>query len=298
MKHAPKIVLALLLCFSAIGFSACAREVLREEVSMRVGTPAWMVKREIDAGPFHLMAFEKIHEREAPVTLYIEGDGKAHSSRSRAFFDATPVNPVSLHLSSRDNGRNVAYLARPCQYTQDFVQTTPEAFCGGEYWTDGKEYSPEVLKAYNDVLDGMKRRYGLTSFHLVGFDGGATIASALAGERKDVLSLRTVAGDFHTDVLKPQISALRFIPQHHYIGGADIVTPPANLHNYLQAVGNSQCVTYTMVQEAEHEKGWVEKWPELLADNAPECNMPPPDVQIVQKPKPVYSPRRTEDFKK
>lgn len=284
------------MLLSALGLGACARDVFRKEVSMRVGTPAQLIKREIHSSPFNLIAFERMHEHVAPVTLYIEGDGKAHTSRTRALFNATPVNPVSLHLATRDNSQNVGYLARPCQYTEEFEHPLPQIFCGGEYWT-GKEYSPEVLKVYNDIMDDMRRRYGVTLFNLVGYDGGATLAALLAAERKDVLTLRTVSGRFDMVPLKPQLSSLRFVPQHHFVGGADTITPPAHLNTYIQALGNTACVETTLIQEAEHEKGWVEKWPELLESPLPTCTMPPPD-DPAPRPKPVYAPRRIEDFKK
>lgn len=289
MKSGLKFALLTFASFSALGLGACAREMLREDVAMRVATPAWMVKREIEAGPFHLMAFERMHERERPATLYIEGDGKANESQTKTLFDATPVNPVALHMASKDKSENLAYLARPCQYTDSFEKPAPESFCGGEYWM-GKQYTPEIIAAYNDVLDRMKRRYGVTSFHLVGYDSGTTIAAALAGQRKDVLSFRSVAGEFDMTALQPHLSTLRSMPQHHFIGGADTQTPPAMLHNYLQALGDTDCTEYTMIQEAEHEKGWVDKWPELLKTKMPTCRRSEPEFVPIQKPEPIYYP--------
>lgn len=305
MRHGLKFALLALAGLSTLGLGACAREVMREEVAMRVATPAWMVKREIDAGPFQLVAFERMHERGSPATLYIEGDGKADEARdSTLLFDATPVNPVALHLATKDKAENLAYLARPCQYTESYkdnydkVTERPDAetFCG-EHWAGG-QYSPETLAAYGDVLDRMKRRYDITAFHIVGYDGGATLAAALAASRRDVLSFRSVAGKFDLPALERHIPALRSMPQHHFIGGADTVTPPAVLHNYLQALGHTECVEYTMIQEAEHEKGWVDKWPGLLKTKVPTCRRPvEPEFVPIQKPEPIYYPRDFGDKK-
>jgi len=64
------------------------------------------------------------------------------------------------------------------------------------------------------------------------------------------------------------------------------------LESYLQKLGSSNCVTYDLIQEAEHSKGWVEKWPELLA-KTPTCKGPtaPPAFIEYERPKPIYRPR-------
>jgi hypothetical protein len=63
------------------------------------------------------------------------------------------------------------------------------------------------------------------------------------------------------------------IPQYHFIGGQDEVVPPAILHSYLQAVGDTNCVKYQFIQEAAHDEGWVDKWPGLLK-LTPSCEGP------------------------
>ncbi len=256
---------------------------------MRIASPAWMVKRPVKAGPFVLTAFERMHERSAPATLYIEGNGGASlAAHDGLLFNSTPHNPVALHLASKDKADNLAYLARPCQYTglQDNDKSCDELHEGDA------QYGAEVLSAYNEALNGIKARYGVTSFHLVGYDGGATLAALLAGERKDVRSLRTVAGRFDLNALAPRLVPLRGIPQHHFIGGQDNDVPPAELHGYLQVLGDSECVAHTLIQEAAHSKGWVEKWPDLLKANVPQCFIPPaPEFIPIEKPDPIYVPR-------
>ncbi len=275
--------------FTSLGISACGiNDVLRGEVADRVARPAWMVKRPVEAGPFILTAFERMHERGKTATLYIEGNGEVDFLGDTTLFDPTPHNPVGLHLASMDKSKNLAYLARPCQYSglQD-----KDAPCDQTYWGDA-QYSAETLSAYNATLDGIKARYGVTSFNLVGYDGGATLAAALSVDRKDVLSLRTVAGRFDLDALGPRLLALRGVPQHHFIGGQDKTVPPAELHGYLQALGDSECVNHTLIQEAEHEKGWVNKWPELLKAKVPLCFIAPkPEFVPIVKPEPIYIPR-------
>ncbi len=280
-KHALALSL-LLLAGTQLG--GCDKPVLSEEIADRIASPAWMVERKIPAGPFALNAFERMHTRNAPADVYIEGDGKAWVSKKQISLDPTPVNPMALHLASKDGAENLVYLARPCQFSKLQDTTKP---CDPVYWTS-RRFSQEVIDAYNAALDEIKQRYDIEGFNLIGFSGGGAIASILAAQREDVLSLRTVAGNLdhraHSTIHKvsylqgslnpPDFAGrLAAIPQVHFIGGQDKVVPPAILESYLQAVGPSNCVQYKLVQEADHEIGWVDKWPELLAIQ-PACTGP------------------------
>jgi dienelactone hydrolase len=307
-----RAVLGLLVTTGlALGLAACETSPLtmRQEVATRLASPAWMIKRQIPAGLFALTAYERMHTRFAPADVYIEGDGTAWLSKKRMSRNPTPKNPVALHLATRDKADNVAYLARPCQYSG---MLDPEANCGEEYWT-GKRYSPEVLAAYNAALDEMKMRYDISSFNLVGFSGGGTIAALLAAQRDDILSIRTVAGNldhkahsaYHEvsslegSLNPPEFAAkLATMPQYHFIGGQDEVVPPAVLHSYLQSLGPTSCVNYKFIQEAEHEEGWVDKWPELLALQ-PACAGPAQEVVEFEEfvPEPIITPRDPGNFK-
>jgi dienelactone hydrolase len=256
--------------------AGCNTPILSEEIRDRIAAPAWMVERHIPAGPFALTAFERMHTHDAPANIYIEGDGKAWVSRREISLDPTPVNPVGLHLASKDAAENLAYIARPCQYTKLLDTSKP---CDSAYWTN-RRFSPEVIDAYNEALDDIKARYDITGFNLIGYSGGGTVAALLAAQREDVLSLRTVAGNLdhqahsaHHNVSyldgsqnPPDYAArLSAVPQMHFIGGQDTIVPPLILESYLQALGPaSPCVHYSLIQQASHDTGWVDKWPDLL----------------------------------
>jgi hypothetical protein len=257
----------------------------REVMADRLARPAFMVERVIPAGMFNLAAWERIHAKYTPATVYIEGDGLAWLSKSRPSLNPTPKNPVGLHLAAMDKSKNVAWLARPCQYTG----WNGEGACPDRYWT-GARFAPEVVASYHAALDNMKAMYGIPGFHLVGYSGGASVAALVAAERDDILSLRTVAGNLdhaawtaHHDVspltesLNPLTAApaLMGLPQHHFIGGQDDIIPPAIFHSWKQASGETDCVHYTFITENEHEKGWPAKWPELLGAKL-DCEGPPP----------------------
>jgi hypothetical protein len=290
---------SLTLCaLTAASLGACGithDNPYRTEVASRHAAPAWLNERTIPVAPYNLTAYERMHERNLPVTLYIEGDGAINADIKPLKDNATPTNPVALHLATRDKSKNLAYLARPCQYSG---MLDADATCD-EDALQLNAYSPETLNAYNTALNKMKRRYGLTSFHLVGYDSGATLAALIAANRNDILSLRTVSGEFDLEHLTPIKTALLGLPQHHFAGGQDEINPPAELHSYLQMLGPNDCTENTLIQEATHSSGWVDKWPELLRENVPVCASPiAPTFVPIEKPEPIYYPRDIGDLKK
>jgi predicted esterase len=165
-------------------------------------------------------------------------------------------------------------------------------------WSN-RRFSPEVVDSFNKALDEMKQRWDITEFNLIGYDGGANIVAALAASRDDVASIRTVAGTLTPAVsYDPKTSPLDAdsitafgiapelakTPQHHFIGAGDEIAPAAGYHSFRQQMGESQCVRYTFVQDADHTRGWVEKWPELLKATV-ECE--PEYVPVPLPPRPV-----------
>jgi len=242
-----KILFSVFGLSALMALSACQRytQNIQHVTASQIARPAFMVERIIPSANHNLYAWERMHYSGESANIYIEGTNED--------------NPVALHLASRDNSKNLAYLAQPCQY-----DTTSDEVCQGITSVD---HTTSVIESYNAASDEMRARYRITSFNLIGYDTGANIASLLAAERNDILSLRTVTGDFTP---AGGISAVNIAPslanmkQHHFLGAADDVITPEEYHAYRQAMGPSGCVNYTMVQDADHEKGWVEKWPTLL----------------------------------
>ena len=277
-----KIVLSAVALVSLAGCSSFMES--RETLAKRIAYPAFMYERQIEAGDFNLMAWEKVHKKGQSANVYIEGDGLSWISPSEPSLDPTPINPVALNLAAMDKSPNVIYIARPCQFSGNEIwrdaapKYNGEGFCPRKYWTDAR-YSSEVIASMSAALDNIKRKYQISEFHLIGYSGGATVAALLAADREDVKSFRTVAGNLDHETfttihdvtplslsLNPvdRAAELRFIPQHHYLGGEDEVIPPAVYSSYEQAVYPSQCLAKSFVPDADHEYGWVDKWPELL----------------------------------
>ncbi len=264
----------LLAAFALSGCIATTLPYMRAETAQRIAAPVWMIKRDIPASPYLLRSYERIHERGGVANIYIEGDGSEFTSPQEWEDNPTPKNPVALHLASKDRANNVIYIARPCQYTA----TLSNKPCPNSDWK-GSRFSPEIIESFNIALDEIQNRYNIKAFHLIGYSGGAAVATLLAAERKDILSIRTIAGNLdheaQSDILgsekldnslNPIESAAKLTrtPQYHFIGGQDKITPPAVLHSYLQSMPPTNCVQTMLVQEASHDKGWVNKWSELL----------------------------------
>ncbi len=247
---------------------------MRAETAQRIAAPAWMIKRDIAATPYSLRSYERIHERGSVANIYIEGEGSEFTSPLEWKDNPTPKNPVALHLASKDRADNVIYLARPCQYNE----TISKKPCEPSTWKENR-FSAEIIESFNTALDDIINRYDIRGVNLIGYSGGAAIATLLAASRKDILSVRTVAGilDHKTQrsildmsglngSLNPVDAAplLAKTPQYHFIGGQDRFVPPAVLHSYLQAMPATNCAQTMLVQEARYEEGWVNKWSELL----------------------------------
>lgn len=248
---------------------------LRGQTADRLAGPVHMLPRHIAVAPFDLTVYERVRAAGGTATVYIEGDGFPWMSRQVPALDPTPRNPVALHLATRDDGPNVIYMARPCQYSKLLDR---DKACTDNFWTYAR-YSPQVIQVMNTALDDIRQRYGFTGFHLVGYSGGGAVAALMAQSRGDVRSLRTVAGNMDVAVfsalhsepyprqsLNPATGAQRLahIPQHHFIGRQDEIMPTPVFDSYARAMGPSACLRSSFVDGADHETGWVNKWPVLL----------------------------------
>ncbi|CAA7627306.1 Esterase/lipase/thioesterase [Candidatus Terasakiella magnetica] len=261
--------LFLALAFPALaGCATIDRDVNADSIAGPVGLKRMIVKTD----PFVLTTFARIRDPGQPVTVYIEGDGLAWLSRSEVSLDPTPREAMGLALAAADPTPNVVYLARPCQFTARAKNPT----CGIAYWT-GKRFSPEVVASMNQAVDQIAAQVPGQKINLVGYSGGGAVAVLVAAGRKDVGSIRTVAGNLdHAEVnrlakvsqLSGSINAIDVaaqvakIPQIHFSGAADTTVPPVIAERFAGAVGTS-CARIKVVPGATHETGWRERWREL-----------------------------------
>jgi hypothetical protein len=268
-----------LILFITTGFliTSCASKLERVK---KIAIPAGLKSRKIRTTTFSLQVFYRIQKPGAPVTIYIEGDGRAWLTRTQPSPNPTPTNPLVLRLATIDESDNVIYLARPCQY----INLRNEKLCSTPYWTQ-KRFSREIIIAINDAINVMASRAKTTRIHLVGYSGGGAVAAMVAAKRGDIASIRTLAGymDHVTLNRKANVSPLigsldpikaaprlKNTPQIHYSGRKDKRVPGWVLINFRKAVGSKECVTLRYVN-ASHEEGWEEVWQRVWSE-IPTCN--------------------------
>jgi dienelactone hydrolase len=223
---------------------------------------------------FALTTYVRMTNPDKPLQVYIEGDGLAWVSRYQPSPDPTPVQALGLQLAATDSGPNVAYLARPCQFTP--MSDNPA--CQSAYWTN-KRFAPEVVTAMQQAITQLSHRLHQQPIHLIGYSGGGAIAVLVAANRSDIASLRTVAGNLdhvrvnslHAVSQMPEslnaidvASQVANIPQIHFSGAKDSIIPPDIASKFVAAVA-STCASTHVIEQASHEQGWVSRWPELLA---------------------------------
>lgn len=264
----------LALACTSVLLSGCYSDmsVMRDDAARKTAGPVFMIPRDIPTENFIIQSYERVYQKNQTATIYIEGDGTYTTSPLAMGSDPTPTDPVALRLAAQDGGQNVIWVGRPCQYNKGWKADRKE--CPVEYSTS-KRFAPEVIETYNQVLDNIKAYYNIPSFELVGYDGGAAIAVILGSQRADIKSIRTVAGNLDPNTVanlnkqphqEGSLNPLDFaagianIPQRHFIGKLDTMTPPAVYSSFSQAVAQGQCLNVSLVDNADHQSGWVEQW--------------------------------------
>lgn len=223
---------------------------------------------------FTLTTYYRCTKPGDPLNVYIEGDGSAWLSRTWLSDDPTPKTPLVLELAGVDPAANVAYLARPGQYTaSDSSRGNPV------YWSD-KRFSNEVVEALSEAIDTLCTEARSNKINLIGYSGGAALTVLLAAGRNDVLTLRTVAGNLDPEAvnsyhgvsplngsLNPMDVAekIKDLPQRHFAGSQDSVVPPFIAQSFMKHSGNQDAGKITIVEGASHAGGWRERWKSLLA---------------------------------
>ena len=205
--------------------------------------------------------------------IYIEGDGFAWRTSSQISQDPTPLNPLALKLATEDERSCVIYLARPCQYISSKE-------CFQKYWTSHR-FSKKVIKNYEQLLDSLKREYGIESFELYGYSGGGAVATLIAAFRNDVSLLVTIAGNIDTKKwceihyltplsasLNPAeyIQEVENIPQIHLIGGDDTNVKKDVFDAYIAKAFNRDKIAYKIYPGFTHSKGWAGSWKSILKE--------------------------------
>lgn len=225
----------------------------------------------LDTRYFPVQTLQALSRSNATLRVYIEGDGHAWISRYRPSQDPTPHNMMFSELMHQDTYSERVYLARPCQFVWG-------EYCKTPVWTNLR-YSQPMVDTLNEALDQLKTKGPYEHIELIGFSGGGTLALLLAAGRRDITSVRTVAGNlaphfvnrFHgvspiSDSLDPTnfSTTLATIPQLHFIGGKDSTITSDVYDNYRSFFSQKNCLSYYVNPDAGHHSKWKNSWLELL----------------------------------
>lgn len=274
LKKYPGMALMIAAWSVAFLSGAFASGLDPEAGADALATAAGFEKQDVKAGVFTLRCYARIRKPGAPLTVYVEGDGRAWSGKNRRSADPTPLHPVALRLAASDPSENVVYVARPGQYVRGAAGNADPA-----YWS-GRRFSEEVVASLGEAIDWWKSAARSPQIDLVGYSGGGALAVLAADRRTDIRTLRTVAGNLDPAEVNrrhrvtaleagpdPMEAAKRLaaVPQRHFVGGRDSVVMPGIAERYRAAAGETTCVQITRVEEASHGAGWIERWTDLLA---------------------------------
>lgn len=266
----------ILVLITALGACSSTDLVPRQRKAEVIASGAGWTYQLVEAGTFDLATYASPKRgNEDLLVVYIEGDGLAFLGPHKISADPTPTEPVALELAKRDLHDNVAYVARPCQYTMAFGARN----CTPEYWTISR-YAPEVIESMSTAVDTLKRDAGARQLILVGYSGGGAIAVLLAARRSDVVGLVTVSANLdiafwvQRDGLTPLSGSLdpadvaarvETIPQVHFIGGKDEVVGPTVTQSYLSHMKDRTHARAIEIARFDHVCCWVDQWTALAA---------------------------------
>lgn len=229
------------------------------------------VQQSIQAGAFRLAGYVRHSDTPADIfTLYIEGDGAPWPTPFSPPNDPTPLSPTALEMALADPGAAVAYMARPCQYlTADALRQ-----CDSAWWTE-RRFAPEVVAAYDEVVDQLKSKFLARYIRLVGYSGGGVMAVLLAAQRKDIESVLTVAAPLSVGEwvawhgasslmgsLDPALlgTDTHLPPSVHFVGGNDKTVPVPVVESFVRHMGG----WVVIVPGFDHECCWARDWAKLL----------------------------------
>jgi len=200
------------------------------------------------------------------VHIYIGSDGTPWIKGKWLAIDPTPTNPLALALMAKDKTAAI-FLARPCY----FESKLPD-YCEATLWSSAR-YSIKVINSMHLAINELISQD--TEIVLIGYSGGATIATILADKLENAIGLITIAGNLDTqlwtlhhnllpltDSINPSsyIYSNKSISSVHLAGGKDLVIPLKIIHSYIAKRGG----TLLVYDRYTHGCCWLNDWPSDL----------------------------------
>jgi pimeloyl-ACP methyl ester carboxylesterase len=212
---------------------------------------------------------------QAPLWVYIEGDGVPWIDETIPSSDPTPRTLVALGMMAR-GPRPAVYLGRPC-----YFGTADRAPCEPVWWTH-RRFSPEVAASMVTALRQLvvERGWAGRRINLVGFSGGGTLATLMAARLDGVCALITLASPLDIDEwtasrgysplagsenparLPPLPGGIR---QLHLRGERDQVVSQNNGEEFRR---RNPAAHFRVVGNVGHGVAWVDAWEGILRERA------------------------------
>lgn len=191
----------------------------------------------VPADGYEIATYQRMTNKNAPIHIYVEGDGRAFNTYGEPTDNPTPHGKMMRNLAMRDTAENVVYMARPCQFIMSDV-------CSVSDWTDGR-FSAKIV---DSVAMAIKNIAGRRPVILVGYSGGGLMTGLVINRHPEIRVKKwvTIAGvPNHTAWTKyfgdsPLANSLDLdilpnVPAVHYIGLRDRVVPPELSRKFLPA---------------------------------------------------------------
>ena len=255
--------LAILLL--ALFLAGCTTNATRIE---RLAEQLGMTRSIVEAGGFHSPIFMRgvsaLHD--APLAIFIEGDGVPWRGGMEPSLDPTTANPVALKLLAQTQ-QPAAYVSRPCYQGMTGPRCTPER------WTF-ERYSDEIVSSMTETVRTAAVRAHASRIVLIGYSGGGVLAVLIAERLDNVAAVITVGANLDTDAwtkhhgylpltgsLNPALSsAAHPWPETHLYGARDSVVPVTTTAAYFARFPRAQ---QRIIEGYDHVCCWVEQWGEM-----------------------------------
>jgi hypothetical protein len=244
--------------------AGCTTNAIRID---RLAEALGMSRSVVEAGGFRSLVFTRgvPAAHDAPLAIFIEGDGVPWVGGREPSLDPTTADPVALKLLG-ETPPPTAYVTRPCYNDMGGQRCTPER------WTM-ERYSDEIVSSMTEVVRTVAQQSKARSVMLVGYSGGGVLAVLIAERLDNVAAVVTVGANLDVDAwtrhhgylpltgsLNPAAStAVHRWPETHLYGAHDENVPAATTDAYFKRFPQAQ----RRLEANDHLCCWVEQWPEL-----------------------------------
>jgi pimeloyl-ACP methyl ester carboxylesterase len=227
-----------------------------------------MSRSVLEAGGFRSLLYMRSAAGpvDAPLAIFIEGDGVPWHGGVEPSVDPTTGNPLALKLLAQTPAP-AAYVSRPCYQEMTGPRCTPER------WTM-QRYSEEIVSSMTEAVRTAARQANAQQVTLVGYSGGGVLAVLIAERLDNVAAVITVGANLDTDAwtrqhgylplsgsLNPASSTAEHRwPEIHLYGARDPVVPIATTDAYFARFPHAQ---RKVMDDYDHVCCWVEQWSTL-----------------------------------